>query len=290
VSLGGTGLHIKLEEIARFGQMYLQQGMWQGKRIVPEAWVAEATSAHSDNSNTQGNPDWTAGYGFQFWRCRPAGYRGDGAFGQYCIVLPEQEAVLAMISGVRDMQVVLDKVWAHLLPAMQAQPLDKPPLPADRQASGELCDKLATLALPLAQGQPTSPRAEQWSGKVYELERLALRLQRHDLQLQSVALAFGDECSTLTLGDERGEHHLQVGYGTWLKGITDMRGFGDEPAAACGAWTAEDSYEVRVCFYEGELCPVLRFHYLGDELQLEVEPNVSWETPTVTTLTGRVAG
>jgi hypothetical protein len=290
ISLGGTGLHIKLENITRFGQMYLQRGLWEGERIVPEAWAGDATSTHSDNSNTQSNPDWSAGYGYQFWRCRHGAYRGDGAFGQYCIVMPEQEAVLAMISGVRDMQVVLDKVWEHLLPAMQPQPLDKRPLPADPQAYGELCDKLATLVLPLVKGQAVSPVAQHWSGKTYMLEPRDLKLLRRDVKLQSVAFVFGDECSTLTLGDERGKHRLQVGYGTWLKGTSDVRGFGDEPGAACSAWTAEETCEVRVCYYESELCLVLRFHYAGDELQLEVEPNVAWETPTVTTIAGRAAG
>jgi CubicO group peptidase (beta-lactamase class C family) len=287
VSIGGTGLHIKTEDIARFGQMYLQRGMWQGKRILPEAWVAEATSAHSDNSNTQINPDWTVGYGYQFWRCRHDCYRGDGAFGQYCIVMPEQDAVLAIIGGVRDMQAVLDKVWEHLLPAMQPEAL-----PADPQACGELCDKLAVLSLPLPKGQPSSPWAEQWWGKTCKLES-------NDLKLESVAIEFGDDRGTLIVRgdrgtlivrDDRGEHPMQVGYDTWLKGNTDARGHGVEPVATCGAWTAEDTYEVRVCYYEGVYCPVVRFHDTSGALQLEVESNVSWGSTAVTTITGRVAG
>jgi CubicO group peptidase (beta-lactamase class C family) len=108
INLGGSGLHAKTEDIARFGQMYLQKGMWYGKRIVTEEWIAEATKPHSDNSNTQINPDWTVGYGYQFWRCRHNCYRGDGAFGQYCVIMPEQDAVLAMIVGLQNMQTVLD--------------------------------------------------------------------------------------------------------------------------------------------------------------------------------------
>jgi CubicO group peptidase (beta-lactamase class C family) len=278
VSIGGTGLHSKTEDIARFGQLYLQKGVWQGKRILAEEWIVEATRATSDNSNTQTNPDWTVGYGYQFWRCRHDCYRGDGAFGQYCIVMPEQDAVLAIIGGVRDMQAVLNTVWEHLLPAMQPAAL-----PADPQAHGELCAKLAALSLPLAIGQPSSPRAEQCWGKTYKLES-------NELKLENIAINFGDECSTLIVCDERGEHSLQVGYATWLKGSSDLRGYGDEPVAACGAWTTEEIYEVRVCFYAGVFCPLFHFDYTGGELQLEVEPNVSWDPITVTTITGRVAG
>ena len=278
VNLGGSGLHVKTEDIARFGQMYLQKGCWQGERILPEAWIAEATSAHSDNSNTQTRPDWTAGYGYQFWRCRPGCYRGDGASGQYCIVMPEQDAVLAMNGGVSDMQAVLDKVWQHLLPAMQPHAF-----PANPQAHGELKDKLATLTLPMSQGQPSSPRAGQWLGRTYKLES-------NDLKLESVALALADGRSTLTVGDASGEHPIAVSYGTWLKGRAAVRRQGDEPMAACGAWTAADTYEARVCWYEDVDGLVFRLHYAGDELQLDLDPNVSWDTPQVTRITGHAAG
>lgn len=278
IALGGTGLHITAEDIARFGQLYLQGGEWDGRRLVPETWIVEATSVHSDNSNTGTNPDWSAGYGYQFWRCRHNAYRGDGAFGQFCIVMPEQDAVLAIISGMRDMQAVLDKVWEHLLPAMQPAPLA-----ADPRASAELQDQLAALSLPLVQGQSLPADAEQWSGKTYLLES-------NDLKLEQVAIQFGPDTSTLIVRDARGEHPLQVGHNMWLKGMDDLRGNGIEPVAACGAWTAEDTFEVRVCYYAGEFCPIMRFHYAGSELRLEVDPNVSWETPTVTTIAGRVDG
>jgi hypothetical protein len=255
--------------------MYLQKGVWDGKRILTEEWIAEATKATSDNSNTQTNPDWKAGYGYQFWRCRHNCYRGDGAFGQYCIVMPAQDAVLAITSGLRDMQAVLDKVWEHLLPAMQPEVL-----PANAQAYGELRDKLAHLSLPLAEGQPSSHKAEQWSGKTY-------RLESNDLGLDSIAIAFGDEHSALTVRDKEGERSIQTGYATWLKGTIDGDGH-DEPTAACGAWTAENTYEVRICYYERVFCPVFRFHYTGEELQLEVEPNASWGPATVKTIAGHV--
>jgi CubicO group peptidase (beta-lactamase class C family) len=278
VSIGGSGLHITTEGIARFGQLYLQKGMWNERRILSEEWIAQATKATSDNSNTQTNPDWIVGYGYQFWRCQHDCYRGDGAFGQYCIIMPEQDAVLAMNSGVRNMQAVLDKVWEHLLPAMQPDAL-----PSDPHSYGALSSKLAALSLPLPEGQPSLAKAEQWSGQTYTLEQ-------NDLQLERVAISFGDECSVLTIHNERGEHQIPVGTSTWLHGISNVRGIDNEPVAACSAWTAENTYEVRVCYTEGEFCPVFRFHYTSDGLQLDVEPNVSWGPSTVTRLTGQVIG
>jgi CubicO group peptidase (beta-lactamase class C family) len=277
ISIGGTGLHLRLEDIACFGQMYLQKGVWAGGRILSGAWIAEATKATSDNSNTQTNPDWTVGYGYQFWRCRYHAYRGDGAFGQYCLVMPEQDAVLAIISGLRDMQKVLDHVWTHLLPAMQPEAL-----PANPQAYTELRDRLASLSLPLVNGQTSSPpSAESWSGKTYQLES-------NQLRLESVSIMFDDTRNTLIWRDDRGEHIIQVSPSLWLKGTSDLRGRGDEPIAACGAWTDVDTYEVRVCCVEDVYCPILRFHYISDELQLDVEPNATWDWETAGVI--RIAG
>jgi CubicO group peptidase (beta-lactamase class C family) len=287
VSVGGTGLHATTEDIARFGQLYLQKGMWQGQSVVPADWIAEATAATSDNSNTQLFPDWTVGYGYQFWRCRYDCYRGDGAFGQFCVVMPEQDAVLAINGGLRDPQDVLDKVWRYLLPAMQPDPL-----PADPHAHGELCAKLASLSLPLPAGQASSPGAAQWSGNTYELEPNGLNLERIAIAFgdDRATIAFGDDRATIVVRDGRGEHPVPVGHGTWLTGTSDVRGRGDEPVAASGAWTADDIFEARVCFSEGVFCPVVRVHYANDDLCLDVEPNVSWEAATVTTITGRVTG
>ena len=116
-------------------------------------------------------------------------------------------------------------------------------MPADSQPYNKLCDKLAALSLPPVNGKASSPNAEQWSGKTYQLEN-------NHLNLQSVAIQFGDSGTTLIFRDERGEHPIQIGASsTWLKGTTDLRARGEEPITACGAWTAEDTYEVRSLLY-----------------------------------------
>ena len=142
ISTGGFGLSIRTRDIANFGQLYLQKGKWQGKQLVPEAWIEAATGRQTSNgSNPQS--DWDQGYGYQFWRCRHGAYRGDGAFGQYCIVLPSQDAVIAITGGLKDMQSVLNLVWDKLLPAMSAAPL-----PADDASRDKLERTLKELSLP----------------------------------------------------------------------------------------------------------------------------------------------
>lgn len=113
---GGWGLMIRLEDLAKLGQLYLDKGIYKGKRIISESWVSEATKLQSDNSNRPDEPiDWCQGYGYQFWMCRHGGFRGDGAFGQYIIVMPEQDMVLALMSEANKMAPVIDSVWKYIL-------------------------------------------------------------------------------------------------------------------------------------------------------------------------------
>ncbi len=109
---GGTGLQLCCDDLVKLGQLYLNEGMWQGKRLLSREWVQLASSAHSDNNTGDNpNPDWCAGYGFQFWRNARLGYRGDGAYGQLCVILPEKQMVVAMQAEAGNMQAELNAVW-----------------------------------------------------------------------------------------------------------------------------------------------------------------------------------
>ncbi|OII19945.1 serine hydrolase [Curtobacterium sp. MCBA15_016] len=141
--LGFSGCYAPTSAIAALGQLYLQRGVWEGERILDEDWVAAATSKQIDNLDEE-NPDWSQGYGFQFWMARH-GFRGDGAYGQFCVVLPEQDVVLALTGQSLDMQAVLDAAWQHLLPAVDAADLDA-------AADADLEARLASLGLPPVQG------------------------------------------------------------------------------------------------------------------------------------------
>ncbi|MFN6129930.1 MAG: serine hydrolase domain-containing protein [Planctomycetota bacterium] len=140
ITLGGYGLFLRTEDIAKFGQLYLQRGRWNGQQLVPESWIDAATSKQISNG---ANPesDWNQGYGFQFWRCRHNAYRGDGKDGQFCVVMPDEEIVIVMTAKNSKLQDQLNVVWDELLPGVSAQPIA--PNPA---AESELKQFAATLA------------------------------------------------------------------------------------------------------------------------------------------------
>ncbi len=142
-SLGGYGLYLCTEDIAKFGQLYLQKGKWNGKQLLPEQWVEQATSKQVPNDQ-EGHAnigiDWKQGYGFQFWRCTHNAFRGDGRAGQLCVVIPEKDAVIAITADTNAFQNELNTIWDHLLPAFGAEAL-----PADAAAQEKLKQAVANL-------------------------------------------------------------------------------------------------------------------------------------------------
>ena len=148
--LGYSGCYAPTDAVAKLGQLYLQGGVWDGERILDADWVEQATSTQVANPD-EANPDWSQGYGFQFWMARH-GFRGDGAYGQFCVVLPEQDVVLAMTGQSLDMQAVLDAVWEHLLPAVDRTP--------DAGSASALEARLASLGLPAVDGGPLQGLAD----------------------------------------------------------------------------------------------------------------------------------
>jgi CubicO group peptidase (beta-lactamase class C family) len=266
VNFGGWGLNVKTEDIARLGQLYLQMGVWNGKRLLSEAWVKEATSKQISNGDDP-TTDWTQGYGYQFWRCRHTIYRGDGAFGQYCIVMPEQDAVMAITAGVPDMQAVLNLVWDILLPAMRADPL-----PADEAVVKKLARTLKGLKLAPPKDTEASPLAARLSGKTYSFE--------HNYEtLQSLSFDFKADRVTYQLtggGKRRGKHTLAFGRGEWVEGISVIGGPMPQRVAASGVWKAEDTFEMTLCFYETPFVATLTCRFKGKKLFYDFKANVAF--------------
>jgi CubicO group peptidase (beta-lactamase class C family) len=228
-NLGFSGLHVTIEAVARLGELYRRGGMWGERRILDEEWVSLATRRHVD-THPVGAPDWEQGYGFQFWIARH-GYRGDGAYGQFCVVVPESGLVVAFTSETEPMQHVLDALWTHLLPAIDA--------PADPADDALLLARLADLSItPLAVAPgPESPG--DWNDRVFA-EDPASRSSSVD----GVRVVATGDGWRLDLLDATGS--LEVDFApTWVLG--EPRGV---PLAASGGWSPDGVLDVEVMFLE----------------------------------------
>jgi CubicO group peptidase (beta-lactamase class C family) len=271
INTGGWGLRVKTEDIAKFGQLYLQKGMWNGKRVLSEKWIDEATSAHVPAKDSES--DWEQGYGYQFWRCRHDAYRGDGAFGQYCIVLPKLNMVIAMTSETGDMGAVMNQVWKHILPAVQ----DSAAL--NKSVQTQLKQKLAALALPVPPAN-SSPLAAKINKYTYEFES-------NELKIRSVTLSFNHGNCVFKLTDDQGEHTIACGSGQWKITKTDLSamplklvltpvpGETHTPVAAAGTWVDDDTFAMTWRFIETAHYQIVTCQFRDDDIKLSFKRSLA---------------
>lgn len=215
INVGGWGLSLKTEDLTKIGQLYLQNGSWNGKQILPKEWIEEATTfkieqAPQATQAEKNSSDKMQGFCYQFKRCRNNAYRGDGAFGQFLVVMPDQDAVIAITSETVNMWDELNLVWEYLLPAMH-----KDKLPTNNEAVTILRKKLSSLALPLPEKSTTSSLLNYISGKTFVFEPN----ERH---LKSMSFNFMDSICHVSLKIDTTEHLLTFALGSWHLGETHL--------------------------------------------------------------------
>jgi len=278
INTGGWGLSIRTEDIARFGQMYLQKGMWDGKQILPAAWIEEATRKQVSNEPNTAE-DWRQGYGYQFWRCRYGVYRGDGAFGQYCIVMPDQDAVLAITGGVGDMQAVLNQVWRHLLENMQPRPLRKNAI-----AWEQLNQKTERLSLPGLTGINESPLVKEIAGRKFTIKK-------NKVGVEAVRFDFDQNGCLFTLHDRFGEHRVYAGIGHPRQGTTNLflNDSAETPAVTSAVWLNENTLLMKLQLTRTPFSWTINCQFMGNNVILKAATNVSFGPTKLPRLTGTMA-
>ncbi|ULQ52071.1 ChbG/HpnK family deacetylase [Flavihumibacter fluvii] len=276
INTGGWGLRLKTEDMAKFGQLFLQKGIWQSKQIIPAAWIEEASTMKimqdpSAPEEKKSKSDWLQGYCYQMWRGRHNSFRGDGAFGQYILVIPDEDVVVAITSETGDMQAELDMVWDHLLPIFQ-EPIPK----ANAKQQKRLKNKLANLSVKTGfQSSGEANQAATISGKTFGI----VSLQRG---LDSLRINFNKDQCRLTVFTDSVPHELNFGKNQWLPGTTTRKGPYLVSAAKnnrnelttskiAGAYTWKDDHtlDMKILYYESPHTETIRCIFYGDSMRLE---------------------
>ncbi|WP_295801578.1 serine hydrolase [Mucilaginibacter sp.] len=274
INTGGWGLRLKTEDLAKMGQLYLQKGVWKGKQLLPKEWVKEATTFKIDQApgadqSKKDASDWMQGYCYQFWRCRHNAFRADGAFGQYIVVMPDQDAVIAITSETSDMQGELDLVWKYLLPAMHPATL-----PPDQGSETRLQNHLAALNLPPLKNTENAANTE--FKKVFSI-------QPNNLHISSIAFAIDGNVCHVTLKKDSANYVLNFGSGKWINGQTAMQGPGLVTAAredfsfmapykiaGSFAWQDSQTLQIKLRYTESPHSETITFHFNQQQLDADV--------------------
>ncbi len=272
VNAGGWGLRIKTEDMAKFAQLFLQKGKWEGRTVLPESWVADATTAHIMQDpkaprSKKDSSDWLQGYCYQMWRCRHNAYRGDGAFGQYMLVMPELDAVMAITSESADLQGELDLVWDHILPAISAGKLKE-----DKAGLAKLQSRLKALALPVPANRPTLASMQAIHAKTFVADP-------NDSHIKGYVFQFDQGVCHLTFQTDTANYTIDLDGGRWKESMTNkpqqtLTSFGREdlrflyPAKIAGSygWRDDKTMDVVLRYIESPHSEHFVFTFNGNKL------------------------
>jgi CubicO group peptidase (beta-lactamase class C family) len=296
INAGGWGLRLKTEDLAKFGQLYLQKGKWSGKQILTKKWIEEATSLKiyqnpdlSQSKRDSAN-DGVQGYCYQFWRARNNSYMANGAFGQFILIIPDKDAIVVFTAESPDMWGELDMVWKYLYPGIKDGRL-----PEDNESVVQLKNRLESLALQI----PTKVSNEAVSSKI---SGKTISLRENQKQIRSLSLQFRDELCMLNIKTDTTSYDLSFASGRWQPDETTMHGpnlftrskgnlEGLPPFKIAGAYTWKDdkSLELTLRYIENVHSEKIVFHFDEiDKNKILVEIRASIPSGFTTRLEGFV--
>lgn len=290
MEVGGGGLFATTEDNLRLMKLYADGGVWEGERILAEDYVKLATSKQNDSATERAvNPpaeDNFVGYGFQIWMCRPKGvYRADGAMGQFTIVFPERDMLLAITenasgsTGGAMPQKALDTIWKWMdaLPGPETEIL-----PEDPEASAHLARRMQMLALPAPRRSPESPLQEKINGSTYAVTDGYFALADAGMVrfmsgedrpggAKALSLTFAENACTLTcLVDGKPQSLTAATDGTRLR--NELPGM-PSIALCSGCWEAEHVFRITLRMVETCNETSVTFTFSGDQARVETCSN-----------------
>lgn len=263
INNGGWGLHLTARELARFGQFYLQRGMWEGKQLLPAAWIDQATSSQGASWGPASMPDWHQGYCFQFWRGRHNSYRADGLLGQFCVILPDLDAFVVTHAGTAKTQALLDLIWGRVLPALEKD--------GGTRAEGE-----PALIGRASQTTDVEAQAASHLGVYYNLlEQFALPSRFYGGQSQLTGARLDEESGALnlTLFTAGAQYRFSIASGQWTRGTSPISTGYPEPYAIQAGAGESGGLEIELVFTEGGFALRLQFEAGTNELKVKLPEN-----------------
>ncbi|MGE0019752.1 MAG: serine hydrolase domain-containing protein [Draconibacterium sp.] len=288
ITMGMIGLRLRTEDLAKFGQLLLNGGVWNGKQLIPKEWVKEATAFHIKNSGPEGEnskSDWEQGYAYQMWRGKNNTVRLDGMAGQFVVLIPDKDAIVVFTANNTNTQKQLDLMHNFLIPAIKS---DKPLAPAPATLE-EMTKKAADLNI--------SPGFEKSAETGFEksVSGKEFILSENDHKIQSVYVSFKEGVCTFAIKRENAVSSIKAGAKEWQVSNTLSASLLAPPrsnfsksvdanytilkpnikVAAQYAWTEEKTLEITGRFVEealGSETIVCKFSEQNNEVRVTIEP------------------
>lgn len=276
INTGGWGLYIQGESLAKFGQLLLQRGQWNGRQLIPAQWVGEMMKQ-------QVARDKNDGYGYQMWMCQghPGAVRADGAYGQYIIIVPDKDVVVVINQcNLNDGLRQREYIWNTLFKGMQDGAL--PASEAYRQLQQR------EWSLPLLEGELTSKVLADYLGKT-------ISLGKNPLGWSALRFVADDIMEITDTVGRKGQ--VVMGHQAWATSSVPLYPLNARYAVrnqfstisppflvgACYAWQG-DELQVKLHFVNWMGAVLLKLHFEGNTVNIVAKENYQSKTVGMTGL------
>jgi CubicO group peptidase (beta-lactamase class C family) len=261
---GSGGIVTSTGDNARLIQLYMNGGMWDSQRILPQEWVRMATSMQNDHFRRREAGKPVIGYGGMMW-IRDGAYYADGAMGQLAIGFPEKGIAISVNQTCADPE--SNERMSAALFGFAGCAQDEP-LPEDPQAYGELCRRMSTLALPAPDYAPDSAMAARVSGRkcriargraVFFPEDLAIYNRGYRDEVSAFGFEFTRGALKLTIESQSGVHEAYAGLDGRPRGNSLPCGMPAEDVLLSASWAGGDTLRLDIRWME--VCRTRRIEF-----------------------------
>jgi len=232
INMGGGGACMSPEAMAKFGQLYLNRGAWEGRQVLPEGWAEEATAGHVSCVTRDGS--FKARYGYKFWRVQQNGFACLGLAGQVIAMHPDKNIVF--VGTANGMQTDFhyfhsEYMWKMLYPEIKDEPV-----PFDDAGYAELAAYISRAEAFLPDGSPEIPDGvRKYAGKY-------LPAAPNLLEADGFKLILGESSGEIELRSKAGDTaRIPFGYGAHVPAPQTIRDIANQnweqlnqPADRCG--------------------------------------------------------
>ncbi|HEX2922238.1 MAG TPA: serine hydrolase [Bacteroidales bacterium] len=286
ISTGGWGLRLKTEDLAKFGQLYLQKGKWNGKQLLPKGWVDEATSVKMQQlpditqEKRDSLNDSSQGYCYQFWRAKHNSYQANGASGQFVVVMPEKDVVVVLTANSTDMWGEIGMIWDYLYPGIKDEAL-----PVDEVASSELKAKLSSLVLPVPPEVSNNEMISKISGK-------EISLAENSRKYKGLSIQFNDKNCDVVFKTDTVDYNFSFATGNWSFSTTpkpgpsifsyarnNQQGLPPFKLACAYTWTDDKTLELTLGYIENVQWEKIIMHFNENDNKVLVEFAITGTPP-----------
>ena len=290
VEAGGWGMMLSTRDLAKITYCYQQKGKFNGKQVIPEWWVEEATKYHADTEKANNDLDSKVGYGYCFWRNGgyENSYRADGMFCQFGIVFEDLDACVIMTGGEINEQGMRDVIWEFFPKAF---------IEADEKA-----ESVELSIAPYAK-LPKSPRSlvleKRIDGRTMKLSKpIIVNLAGYPVSIvpltalfmesdkagniDDVSMKFFDDEMIMSWSEGDEVNSVKIGLDGEYRWDKIIIGKIEYNTCSTACWNTENELEIHIRCIEAVAERILKFKFNGDNVVMRPSHNPSSEVMAIT--------